>query len=71
MEVVVMPSPWRWSHSFVTPPPILELVAFHYPFDIKFIIIVDPAAFNVTIAFARVSVVAIGALLPDPLVSAA
>ena len=66
MEVVVMPSPWRWSHS-PAPVPGGELVAVHPVFFLPIIIPVDPAAISVTLAVATVSVPARGAFLPDPL----
>ena len=69
MEVVVMPSPWRRSHS-PAPVPGGELVAVHPVFFLPIIIPVDPAAVGVSLAIAAVSVPRPGAVLPDPLVVA-
>ena len=64
-----MPSPWRRSHS-PAPVPGPELVAVHPEFFLPPVIPVDPAAFGVSLALARISVVHPGAFLPDPLVVA-
>ena len=69
MEVVVMPSPWRRSHSEALVPG-QELVAGHPEFFPRPVIPVDPAAGGVSLPVARISVPHPGASLPAPLVRA-
>ena len=69
MEVVVMPSPWRRSHSEALVPG-RELVAGHPEFFPREVIPVDPAAGWVSLPVASISEPHPGASLPAPLVRA-
>ena len=71
MEVVVMPSPWRWSHSPAILLPSLEQVAVHPVFLLPVPVIpVDPAAVSLFLAFAGFSVPHPGAFIKVPIVEA-
>ena len=72
MEVVVMPSPWRWSHSpaMFTTSLLLKAVAGEPIFVPLLAIPVEPAAFSFCLALASVSVKAVEAVLRKPCIVA-